>query len=105
MYVVMNELFVPKEGKAQMIKRFSQSAERMKQVPGCLEYLFLDHEDETGKQVVFTKWESKEAYRAWVEGDAFKKAHAHNKGQDDSKQSPAGGNELNMYTVVYHTEK
>ncbi len=101
MYVVMNELYVPKEGKEEMKKRFSQSAERMKKVPGCLEYLFLDHENENGKQVVFTKWESKEAYRAWVEGDAFRKAHKERKAASDD--SPASGNELNAYTVVYHT--
>lgn len=101
MYVVMNELYVPIEGKAEMIKRFSQSAEKMKKVSGCLEYMFLDHEAQTGKQVVFTKWESKEAYRAWVEGDAFRKAHKEK--QDDGKGSPAGGNELNAYSVIYHT--
>ena len=100
MYVVMNELYVPKEGKEKMIERFSQSAERMKNVPGCLEYMFLDHESEKGKQVVFTKWESKEAYLAWVQGDAFKKAHRPNNG--DTNQ-PSSNSELNAYTIVYHT--
>ncbi|MBU8908933.1 antibiotic biosynthesis monooxygenase family protein [Desertibacillus haloalkaliphilus] len=101
MYVVMNELYVPKEAKDEMIKRFGKSADNMTNVPGCLEFLFLNHEEEDGKQIVFTKWESKEAYEAWVESDAFKKAHKERR--ESKEKSPASGNQLNAYEVVYHT--
>lgn len=55
----MNELHVPSERKAMLTERFGKSAENMKRVPGCLEFLFLDNEKDDGKQVVFTKWEAK----------------------------------------------
>ncbi|TLS37999.1 antibiotic biosynthesis monooxygenase family protein [Pseudalkalibacillus caeni] len=101
MYVVMNELKVPKEAKGVMKERFGKSSENMKNVEGCLEFLFLDNVDENGKLVVFTKWESKEAYENWVNSDAFKNAHKEKR--ESKEKSPASGNELNEYTVVYHT--
>lgn len=101
MYVVMNELFVPNEAKDMMIQRFEKSVENMKQVDGLEEYLFLNNEKEDGKLVVFTKWASKEAYQAWVESDAFKNAHQQKR--ESKEKTPGNGNELNTYTVVYHT--
>lgn len=100
MYVVMNELHVPKEAKETMIQRFEKSVEHMKEVDGLIEYLFLNNEKEDGKLVVFTKWESKEAYQNWVESDAFKNAHKQKR--ESKEQTPGNGNEVNMYTVVYH---
>lgn len=97
MYIVMNELHVPKHAKQHLKERFAHSAENMKKVPGCLEFLFLDNENEDGKTVVFTKWESKEHYEAWLNSEAFKKAH------EDRGPSPASGNEVFSYHVVYHT--
>lgn len=98
MYVVMNELHIPKQAKAHMIERFGRSAENMKKVPGCLEYLFLNNENEDGKLVVYTKWDTKESYEAWVHSDAFKNAHQEKR---ESKEKSPGSSELNTYTVVY----
>ncbi len=101
MYVVMNELNIPKEMKGKMIERFGGSAENMKQVPGCLEFMFLDNEKEDGKEIVFTKWDSKESYEAWVNSDSFKKAHGGQRGGGENQPS---NNELNAYKVVHKTE-
>ncbi|MFC5713741.1 antibiotic biosynthesis monooxygenase family protein [Thalassorhabdus alkalitolerans] len=101
MYVVMNELHVPKEAKDAMKGRFAQSAENMKKVPGCLEYLFLDNENPDGKLVVFTKWETKEHFEDWKNSDAFKNAHKEKR--ESKEKSPASGSELNAYEVVYQT--
>lgn len=102
MYVVMNELHVPTERKGDLTQRFSKSAENMKQVPGCIEFLFLDNEDQEGKQVVFTKWESKQDYENWLESDAFKQAHQH-KGKSNSEKPAAQSNTLQAYTVAHHS--
>lgn len=101
MYVVMNELQVPKQAKEEIAKRFGKSAENMKNVPGCLEFLFLDNENEDGKTVVFTKWETKEDYEAWLNSDAFKRAHQEKR--ESKEKGPATGSELNAYRVVHHT--
>ncbi|WP_096201628.1 antibiotic biosynthesis monooxygenase family protein [Bacillus sp. FJAT-45350] len=103
MYVVMNELNVPKEGKDVMIQRFEKSAENMKKVPGCIEYLFLNNENEDGKQVVLTKWDSKESFQAWVESDSFKRAHQEKR--ESKEKGPASSSELNSYEVVYQMSK
>lgn len=100
MYVVMNELHVPAEMKAKMKERFGNSAENMKNIPGCLDFMFLEEPEENGKQVVFTKWESKKHYEDWLESAAFQKAH---QSKDSSqKQNPASGNELKAYEVIHH---
>ena len=100
-YVVMNELHVPKHAKEEIARRFGKSAENMKKVPGCLEFLFLDNEEEDGKTVVFTKWESKEHYEAWLHSDAFKNAHQEKR--ESKEKGRATGNELNAYRVIHHT--
>lgn len=107
MYVVMNELYLPnKEAKDMMIKRFGNSAENMKKIKGCLEFLFLNNENEDGKQIVFTKWKTKEDYEAWVNSEAFRRAHSSSnqeeKPKEETKESSAS-NQLHAYEVIYHT--
>lgn len=98
MYVVMNVLQVPAEGKDKMIELFGNSAENMKQVPGCLEFMFLNSTDED-KQIVYTKWESKEAFVAWTQSEAFRKAHDERR----TRGTTATGSKLETYEVVHST--
>lgn len=102
MYIVMNELHVPKEAKDHLSGRFGNAADNMKKVPGCLEFMFLSNEKEDGKQVVFTKWESKEDYENWLHSDAFKRAHQEKR--ESKEKGPTTGSELNAYTVVHHSK-
>lgn len=74
MYVVMNVLTVPENFKEEMIQRFANSADNMSSVKGCVEFQFLNHTSD-GKQIVYTKWSSKDDYQAWIESDSFKRAH------------------------------
>ncbi|MCT2536546.1 antibiotic biosynthesis monooxygenase [Aquibacillus koreensis] len=99
MYVVMNEHFVPKEEKQQKASRYAQSPERMKDVPGCLEFMFLNEEND-GKQIVYTKWESKEAYLAWREGEGYHTSHAQR--LRTKVEKPGVFNEIHQYEVVHH---
>ncbi|SDI72992.1 antibiotic biosynthesis monooxygenase family protein [Alteribacillus bidgolensis] len=100
MYVVMNELHVPNEAKEAMKGRFGKSADNMKAVPGCLDFMFLEQDEENGKQVVFTKWESKQHYEDWLHSDAFKKAHQEKRESKD--KGPASGSELKAFEVIHH---
>ncbi|SFF06079.1 antibiotic biosynthesis monooxygenase family protein [Alteribacillus iranensis] len=99
MYVVMNELQVPPQAKEKMQERFGKGADNMSKVPGCLDFMFLDEASENGKQVVFTKWETKKHYEDWLESEAFQKAHSEEGAQ---KKSPASGNELRAFEVIHH---
>lgn len=99
MYVVINELEVPAEAKEQIQERFGASAEKMNQVPGCLEFLFLDEATEDGKQLVFTKWETKEDFENWLESDSFKSSHR--AGGQEKRESAATGNQIRQFRVVH----
>ncbi|MCF6093784.1 antibiotic biosynthesis monooxygenase [Microaerobacter geothermalis] len=99
MYVVMNILEVPAEGKNKMIELFSKSADNMRSVPGCLEFQFLNSTEEN-KQIVYTKWESKEAFKAWTESEAFRKAHEERR----TRGTTATGSKIETYEVVHHAD-
>ncbi|MDX8363860.1 antibiotic biosynthesis monooxygenase family protein [Cytobacillus sp. Hm23] len=96
MYVVMNVLTVPEDGKSKMVELFSKSAENMKKVPGCVEFQFLSSSEEE-KQVVYTKWESKEDFKAWTESEAFRQAHAERR----TRGTTATGSKIEIYEVVH----
>ena len=96
MFVSMNRLTVPAEYQGTLTERFEQAGGRMKDVPGCLEYQFL-MPTEGDEIVVYTKWESEDAYKAWLSGDAFSKAHA-----NANPNSPVKS-ELRTYTVKFHS--
>lgn len=98
MYVVMNVLQVPEQGKAKMAELFAQSAEHMRRVPGCLEFQFLSSTTED-KQIVYTKWESQEAFKAWTESEAFQRAHS----KERTGQSTATGSKIEIYEVIHHS--
>ncbi|WP_252314083.1 antibiotic biosynthesis monooxygenase [Sinobaca sp. H24] len=100
MYVVMNELNVPAPARGQMKERFGKSAGNMKEVEGCLDFMFLEQEKEDAPLVVFTKWESKEAYQNWLHSDQFKNAHKEKR--ESKEKSPASGSELKEFEVVHH---
>ncbi|UCZ54153.1 antibiotic biosynthesis monooxygenase [Bacillus shivajii] len=100
MYVVFNELHVPKEGREHVTNRFSESGEKMKKVPGCLDFMFLNPEDDDNYQIVVTKWESKEAFEDWTNSQAFKDAHKERRANLD--KSPTSGNKIYSYHVPHH---
>ncbi|UTR14121.1 antibiotic biosynthesis monooxygenase [Salipaludibacillus sp. LMS25] len=100
MYVVMNELYVPIEGRDHVSKRFAESSGKMKHVPGCLDFMFLNPEDDSHHQIVLTKWESKADYENWINSDAFKQAHK--KRRENLDKSPTSGNQIYAYEAVHH---
>lgn len=100
MYVVMNQLHVPVEGRENVAGRFSNSAEKMKEIEGCLDFMFLQPVEDENYPVVLTKWENKEAYHNWIHSDAFKKAYKPRKENLDS--SPTQSNKIFEYEVPHH---
>lgn len=100
MYVVMNELHVPVEGRENVANRFTESNKKMKQVPGCIDFMFLNPEEDENFQIVLTKWETKEDYQNWVSSDDFK--HAHKKRRENLDKSPTSGNKIYAYDAIHH---
>ena len=100
MYVVFNELHVPKETRDNVANRFAASGDKMKKIPGCLDFMFLFPEEDKNYQIVFTKWETKAAYEDWVNSDDFKEAHK--KRRESPDKSAASGNQLYTYEAKHH---
>jgi len=95
MYVVTNTIRVPAEHAAHIERGFGGSAERMKQVTGCLGFMFLKEEatSDVLVYVALTQWEDEAAFTAWLSSDAFRNAHS---GQGDSGAS----GEIHQYRVI-----
>ena len=95
MYVVANTLRVPADRAARIEQGFAHSAERMRQVPGCVRFTLLKEVSTTGEAVyvAMTHWQDEAVFRAWAASDAFRQAHA------GAGESGASG-EVHTYTVV-----
>ncbi|MFS0786101.1 antibiotic biosynthesis monooxygenase family protein [Shouchella sp. 1P09AA] len=101
MYIVMNELNVTPEKKKMLQERFGKASDNMAKVDGCLEFMFLSNQDDEKKEVVFTKWASKQDYENWLASESFAKAHKNADKSTDQKPA-ASANELHAYEVIHH---
>ena len=76
MFVVMN-VVEAKEGRVEDFERAFRERERLlNQAEGFVEFELL-RRDRDREYVVLTKWESDEAFKAWVGSDLFKRSHRH----------------------------
>lgn len=75
MYVSMNRLKVPADYQSHLERAFAGGGERMKDVPGFLEFLFLAPA-EGNEYIVFTKWATEQDFQNWTQSEAFQRAHA-----------------------------
>lgn len=96
MVVVMNVLRVPEAAKPKMAEMFARAADHMKEIQGFVDFQFLNAVGED-KQVVYTKWETREAFEAWRKSDAFSRAHS----SERTDGSPATGSAVEMYEVLH----
>ncbi len=93
MFVVMN-VVEAKEGRVEDFERAFRERERLlTQAEGFVEFELL-RRDRDREYIVLTKWESDEAFKAWVGSELFKRSHRHADGQF------AHGNELRRYDVL-----
>jgi len=57
-------------------ERFANRASEVEQMPGFLGFELLRPTAGETRYFVYTRWESEEHYRAWVESPAFTRGHA-----------------------------
>ena len=98
MITVANRIFVNPEYAEAFEARFRDRAGLVDEMPGFSHNLVLRPTKEGDPYVVLTYWESYEAFRAWVDSDAFKKGHA----QSGSlpKEAFTGRNVLEVHQVI-----
>ncbi|MEM9608975.1 MAG: antibiotic biosynthesis monooxygenase [Actinomycetota bacterium] len=75
--VKINAVDVPEGMGEEFLQRFAKRAGSVEDQPGFEEFLLLRPTDDSRRFFVFTRWESEEAFQAWLSGDDFAKAHAH----------------------------
>jgi heme-degrading monooxygenase HmoA len=96
--VRINAITVPKERAPELEKRFAARAGEVGKAPGFEAFELLRPTDEREEYLVYTRWESVEAYEAWANSAAFTQGHkAHSTQGPVSSQSA-----LWSFDVVQH---
>lgn len=74
--VRINAITVPSERAQEFEARFAARAGEVAKSPGFEAFELLRPSDDRGVYLVYTRWESQEAFDAWVESSAFQRGHA-----------------------------
>ena len=95
MIVVMNVVRVAEGRAADFEEAFRTRESHLANVEGFLGFELLRRQGEN-EYLVTSRWESLEAFHAWRNSDAFRKAHAGDAGQGQLSH----GNEVRIYDVL-----
>jgi len=99
MIAVFNRLPV-KEGVAgQVVERFASSRGAVQEFPGFVSMEVLRSE-EADEVLVITRWQSREAFDAWVGSEEFKRAHSRGGGGGLLRGHP----QMSTYEVAVERE-
>ena len=99
----INAISVPAEGGPELEERFRKRLGAVDEQPGFLSFDLLRPTGENEQRwFVMTRWESEEAFRAWVESTAFRHGHAKSEG---GGRPVATGSELLEFEVVLSSER
>jgi heme-degrading monooxygenase HmoA len=86
--VRINAITVPEERAGEFEARFAARAGEVAKSPGFEAFELLRPSDGRGVYLVYSRWESQEAFDAWVSSSAFTRGHrAHNAEGPVSSQS------------------
>lgn len=73
--VRINAITVPADRADEFEARFAARAGEVSKAPGFEAFELLRPSDERGVYLVYTRWESQDAFDAWVESAAFTRGH------------------------------
>ncbi|MGD9572081.1 MAG: antibiotic biosynthesis monooxygenase [Thermoleophilia bacterium] len=86
--VRINAITVPPERAEEFEARFAARAGEVSKAPGFEAFELLRPTDDKGVYLVYTRWESEDAFTAWLESAAFTRGHkAHHSQGPVSNQS------------------
>lgn len=95
MIVVMNVVSAAEGREAEFEEAFGNRESHLSDVDGFLGFELLRREGQN-EYLVSSRWESRDAFQAWLRSDAFKKAHSGDGGQGQLSH----GNEIRTYEVL-----
>jgi heme oxygenase (mycobilin-producing) len=73
--VRINAITVPAERAEEFEARFAARAGEVAKSPGFEAFELLRPSDDRGVYLVYTRWESQDAFDGWVESSAFQRGH------------------------------
>jgi heme-degrading monooxygenase HmoA len=101
--VKINAIEVPEDRGEALEERFRARAGEVEKMPGFLGFELLRPTAGESRYFVYTRWETEEAFRAWIESPAFGRGHAAREGAP--AQAPVGtGSSLLEFEVVLSAE-
>lgn len=102
--VKINAIEVAPERGPELEERFARRASEVEKMPGFLGFELLRPVEGETRYFVYTRWESEEAFRAWVESSAFTRGHAQ-AAADRGERPVAHGSSLLGFEVVQRVER
>jgi heme oxygenase (mycobilin-producing) len=100
-FVAINTLTVPAEMRETLEQRFASRAGEVDKMDGFEAFELLRPVAGQDRYLVYTRWSSEEAFRAWTESQAFSKGHARH-----SADGPAAtDSEVWTFEVAEHRER
>jgi heme-degrading monooxygenase HmoA len=96
--VKINAITVPRDKQERFEERFRGRAGAVEKTPGFEWFELLRPKEGTDQYLVYTRWSSDEAYRAWASGQDF--ARAHEGGGDDLAPAASDSHHLWSYEVL-----
>tara|TARA_Y100001936_G_C16076389_1_gene674292 strand:+ start:1001 stop:1324 length:324 start_codon:yes stop_codon:yes gene_type:complete len=101
--VKINAIEVSEGRGGELEARFAARAGEVESMPGFEGFELLRPTEGENRYFVYTRWESEEAFKAWVKSDAFKKGHR--QASADRGEAPvAHGSKLLAFEVVQKVE-
>jgi heme-degrading monooxygenase HmoA len=102
MIAVFNRLPVKEGAAGQIVERFANSRRHVQEFPGFVSMEVLRSEGTEGADevLVITRWQSREAFDAWVGSEGFKRAHGRGGGGDLLRGHP----QMSTYDVAVERE-
>jgi len=98
MVVKINAIEVAEGRGPELEQRFANRAREVEGQPGFLGFELLRPKSGETRYFVYTRWETEEHFRAWVESSAFTRGHA--QARADSSGTVAHGSALMEFEVV-----
>jgi heme oxygenase (mycobilin-producing) len=96
--VKINAIEVSPDRASELEERFAKRAGEVEKMPGFLGFELLRPVEGETRYFVYTRWETEEDFRAWVESSAFTRGHA--QARADSTGAVAHGSALMEFEVV-----
>jgi heme-degrading monooxygenase HmoA len=95
--VKINVLTVPESMRDTLEERFTNRAGEVEKTPGFESFELMRPTDGSDRYFVVTRWESEDAFEAWVSSREFQHGHA----QSNQGQRPAAADsELLSFEIV-----